>query len=246
MDEVRDEDPAAVRGASLRTGGAAGRGHRRRRQPERRHPVHRSTGPDLDKLERYSQRAWPRRREAMPGVVDVDTSLNVGKPELSVHLDRPKAADLGVQIARRRRSAAAAGRRRPGDDLQRRRRAVRSAPARRGRTTAARRTAIGAADRAVVAARQRAARQRRRRSRRATAPSEINRLNRQRQVTVYRQPAAGRVADAGAWTRCTTAADALEHRARLPRAVRRPVARARPRGAELPARRSCCRSSSCT
>ena len=34
----------------------------------------------------------------MPGVVDVDTSLNVGKPELSVQVDRPKAADLGVQI----------------------------------------------------------------------------------------------------------------------------------------------------
>src|SRR5205085_8610059 len=33
-----------------------------------------------------------------PGVVDMDTSLNVGKPELSVQVDRPKAADLGVQI----------------------------------------------------------------------------------------------------------------------------------------------------
>ena len=32
-------------------------------------------------------------------MVDVDTSLNVGKPELSVQLDRLKAADLGVQVA---------------------------------------------------------------------------------------------------------------------------------------------------
>ena len=31
-------------------------------------------------------------------MVDMDTSLNVGKPELSVQVDRPKAADLGVQI----------------------------------------------------------------------------------------------------------------------------------------------------
>jgi HAE1 family hydrophobic/amphiphilic exporter-1 len=31
--------------------------------------------------------------------VDVDTTLNAGKPEMSVNLDRPKAADLGVQIA---------------------------------------------------------------------------------------------------------------------------------------------------
>jgi hydrophobic/amphiphilic exporter-1 (mainly G- bacteria), HAE1 family len=30
--------------------------------------------------------------------VDVDTSLNLGKPELQVHIDRPKAADLGVSI----------------------------------------------------------------------------------------------------------------------------------------------------
>ncbi len=35
----------------------------------------------------------------LPGVVDVDTSLNTGKPELSVQIDRPKAADIGVQIA---------------------------------------------------------------------------------------------------------------------------------------------------
>ena len=31
-------------------------------------------------------------------MVDPDTSLNTGKPELSVQVDRPKAADLGVQI----------------------------------------------------------------------------------------------------------------------------------------------------
>ena len=36
--------------------------------------------------------------KTLPGVVDIDTSLNVGKPELSVQVDRPKAADLGVQI----------------------------------------------------------------------------------------------------------------------------------------------------
>ena len=42
---------------------------------------------------------WPTAAKKQPGVVDVDTSLNVGKPELSVQLDRLKAADLGVQIA---------------------------------------------------------------------------------------------------------------------------------------------------
>src|SRR5438093_2874551 len=36
--------------------------------------------------------------KTLKGVVDVDSSLNVGKPELSVQIDRPKAADVGVQI----------------------------------------------------------------------------------------------------------------------------------------------------
>jgi HAE1 family hydrophobic/amphiphilic exporter-1 len=54
-------------------------------------------GPDLKKLEQISQQLVERAR-SIPGVVDLDTSLNVGKPELSVRIDRPKAADLGVQI----------------------------------------------------------------------------------------------------------------------------------------------------
>src|SRR5690349_177274 len=55
-------------------------------------------GPDLDKLEKFAAALADQARK-QPGVVDVDTSLNVGKPELSVHLDRLKAADLGVQVA---------------------------------------------------------------------------------------------------------------------------------------------------
>ena len=55
-------------------------------------------GPDLAKLDAYSKQLVARVK-TLPGVVDVDTSLNTGKPELSVHVDRPKAADLGVQIA---------------------------------------------------------------------------------------------------------------------------------------------------
>ncbi|MEZ5288121.1 MAG: efflux RND transporter permease subunit [Vicinamibacterales bacterium] len=54
-------------------------------------------GPDLGALERYSE-ALREKVGAIPGLVDVDTTLNAGKPELSVHLDRPKAADLGVQV----------------------------------------------------------------------------------------------------------------------------------------------------
>ena len=55
-------------------------------------------GPDLNKLDRASQQLVARVKK-LKGVVDVDTSLNTGKPELSVRIDRPKAADLGVQIA---------------------------------------------------------------------------------------------------------------------------------------------------
>jgi len=55
-------------------------------------------GPDLAKLEQYAAAVADAARKT-PGVVDVDTSLNVGKPELSVHLDRLKASDLGVAVA---------------------------------------------------------------------------------------------------------------------------------------------------
>lgn len=55
-------------------------------------------GPDLNKLEEFATRVAERAR-AIPGTVDVDTSLNAGKPELSVYVDRLKAADLGVQIS---------------------------------------------------------------------------------------------------------------------------------------------------
>jgi len=55
-------------------------------------------GPDLNKLDQIS-RQLVRRINALPGVVDADTSLNVGKPELSVRVNRLKASDMGVQIA---------------------------------------------------------------------------------------------------------------------------------------------------
>ncbi|HWW86076.1 MAG TPA: efflux RND transporter permease subunit, partial [Vicinamibacterales bacterium] len=55
-------------------------------------------GPDLKKLDELGQRLVARAR-AIPGVVDPDTSMNAGKPELSVEVDRLKAADLSVPIA---------------------------------------------------------------------------------------------------------------------------------------------------
>jgi HAE1 family hydrophobic/amphiphilic exporter-1 len=56
------------------------------------------SGPDLRKLGEYAQRLTAAL-DRTPGVVDVDTTLVLGKPELSVKLDRAKAAELGVQVA---------------------------------------------------------------------------------------------------------------------------------------------------
>jgi HAE1 family hydrophobic/amphiphilic exporter-1 len=53
-------------------------------------------GPELAQLGTYSEQALAKLK-AIPGVVDPDTSLVMGKPELSVSIDRAWAADLGVE-----------------------------------------------------------------------------------------------------------------------------------------------------
>ncbi len=55
-------------------------------------------GPDLDKLTEYSQTALAQLKK-VPGVVDADSSLVTGKPELGVNIDREKAAELGVSVS---------------------------------------------------------------------------------------------------------------------------------------------------
>jgi HAE1 family hydrophobic/amphiphilic exporter-1 len=54
-------------------------------------------GPNLEKLDQYSQHLL-NKLKAMPGVVDADSSLIVGKPELRAAIDRQKASDLGVNV----------------------------------------------------------------------------------------------------------------------------------------------------
>jgi HAE1 family hydrophobic/amphiphilic exporter-1 len=54
-------------------------------------------GPDLDKLTVYADKLTAAMK-AQPGVVDPDTNLIVGKPELGVRIDRDKAADLGIRV----------------------------------------------------------------------------------------------------------------------------------------------------
>jgi HAE1 family hydrophobic/amphiphilic exporter-1 len=57
--------------------------------------VYNIQGPDLDALERLTSQV----RDIMastPGIVDIDSSYETGKPELQVRINRAKAADLGV------------------------------------------------------------------------------------------------------------------------------------------------------
>ncbi|MEK7405671.1 MAG: efflux RND transporter permease subunit [Acidobacteriota bacterium] len=55
-------------------------------------------GPDFARLERYTE-AIKKRLAAIPGVKDLDSSYEPGKPELRVRINRDKAADLNVSVA---------------------------------------------------------------------------------------------------------------------------------------------------
>ena len=101
MDEVRNEILPKVTTDGVRTaiqapgiagggGGGAGQG-----QGDVQFVMQ---GPSLAELERASNALAETARQ-IRGLVDIDTSLRVGKPEVSVRLDRPKAADLGVQVS---------------------------------------------------------------------------------------------------------------------------------------------------
>ncbi|MBK9156373.1 MAG: efflux RND transporter permease subunit [Chloracidobacterium sp.] len=54
-------------------------------------------GPDLSKLEEYSEKILEKMR-TIPDAVDVDSTLISGKPEVRLEVDRETAADLGVRI----------------------------------------------------------------------------------------------------------------------------------------------------
>ena len=94
MGEVRDDivSPLAAQGvrASVGGGGPGGGGGGGVQYVLQ--------GPNITELQRYSELMLAKVK-TIPGVVDADTTLNIGKPELSVRMDRPKAADLGVPLA---------------------------------------------------------------------------------------------------------------------------------------------------
>jgi hydrophobic/amphiphilic exporter-1 (mainly G- bacteria), HAE1 family len=54
-------------------------------------------GPDLGELQRLSAQMMPRLA-AIPGLVDLDTTLKADKPTIAVNIKREAAADLGVGV----------------------------------------------------------------------------------------------------------------------------------------------------
>ncbi len=54
-------------------------------------------GSDLDVLQKYTAQLRAQLNK-IPGIVDIDSSYEGGLPELQVHIDRQKAADLGVSV----------------------------------------------------------------------------------------------------------------------------------------------------
>lgn len=55
------------------------------------------SGPDIKKLEEYSQKILAKMK-SIPDAVDVDSTLISGKPEVQLEVDRATAADLGVRV----------------------------------------------------------------------------------------------------------------------------------------------------
>ncbi|MCX5805546.1 MAG: efflux RND transporter permease subunit [Proteobacteria bacterium] len=55
-------------------------------------------GRDLENLKAYTKDILGKFSK-LPGIVDADTSLETGKPEIRVLIDRDKAADLGIDVA---------------------------------------------------------------------------------------------------------------------------------------------------
>ena len=95
MAQVRDDivSPLAAQGVRASVGGGGGPGGGGGGGVQ-----YVLQGPDITELRRYSELMLAKVK-TIPGVVDADTTLNIGKPELSVRMDRPKAADLGVPLA---------------------------------------------------------------------------------------------------------------------------------------------------
>ncbi|WP_406697267.1 efflux RND transporter permease subunit [Singulisphaera sp. Ch08] len=54
-------------------------------------------GPDLNQLSKYADELMRKLKEK-PGLVDIDTSISLRKPEVQVIVDRERASDLGIPV----------------------------------------------------------------------------------------------------------------------------------------------------
>jgi hydrophobic/amphiphilic exporter-1 (mainly G- bacteria), HAE1 family len=55
-------------------------------------------GPEIEQLSAYADEL-KRRLNQLPGLVDIDSTLSMRKPELQVHIDRDRASDLNIQAS---------------------------------------------------------------------------------------------------------------------------------------------------
>jgi hydrophobic/amphiphilic exporter-1 (mainly G- bacteria), HAE1 family len=139
-------------------------------------------GPDLGTLSQISGQLYARMR-LIQGMVDVDTSLNVGNPEVQVHILRDKASDLGVSVTDIARSLRLMisgeediTKYKEGDELYEVRLRVR--PEQRGDSGSIGRLMVPSAQGKMVRFDNVALIER------GTGPAQIDRYNRQRQVTL--------------------------------------------------------------
>ncbi len=144
-------------------------------------------GPDLNQLEEYSMQIIERIQD-IPGAVDLTTSMEPGKPELRINLNRDLAADLGVstyQLASEMRQyfdGVVTSRFEEGDDEYDIRVQIaekyRNNPQSLGMLPVTSNKEIVGRDRFVVPLEQIASIER------TSGPSQINRFNRSREVRV--------------------------------------------------------------
>jgi multidrug efflux pump subunit AcrB len=145
-------------------------------------------GPDLSKLEEYATRILGKLAK-VPGAVDVDSTMIVGKPEIGVFINRERAADLGVQVSDVADTlrllvggVQVSTYEERGEEYEvhaRAEREYRADPSGLGLLTVPSSRLGNVPLSSVVDLRP------------ATGPSVINRLNRQRQVSLYANPAVG-------------------------------------------------------
>lgn len=145
-------------------------------------------GPDLQKLTQFSERLLAKMK-TIPKLTDTDSTLRSGKPEVHVEIDRARAADLGVSVENIEQAintlvaGQTASTFNTGDDQYDV--VVRAQQLSRGTVEGLQKMTVPSTKRGSVGLDEVVA------IRSGTGPSSINRLNRQRQVTLTGNMLAG-------------------------------------------------------